>query len=80
MSGQVTNSKPGAAFAARLREAQADAGLSNRELAQRLDISESLLGKWRRGDNHPTFGNIVLLAGILEKPLDFFVPRDEVAA
>jgi transcriptional regulator with XRE-family HTH domain len=59
-------------FGSRLREAQREAGISNRELAQAMDISESLLGKWKRGDSHPSFENAARLAQTLAKPLDFF--------
>ncbi len=39
--------------------------MSNMELAQALGISESLLGKWRRGDSKPSLDNAVGLAGQL---------------
>lgn len=81
MTGQSKAKPPKTIFAARLRTAQLEADISNRALAQTLDISESLLAKWKRGDGHPSFQNAERLARALDKPLDFFTAEpEEVAA
>jgi transcriptional regulator with XRE-family HTH domain len=79
MSGQFKVQSSKTLFGSRLGEAQREAGISNRELAQAMDISESLLGKWKRGDSHPGFENAARLARALDKPLDFFTETDEKA-
>lgn len=61
-----------AIFAQNLRKAQAEAGLSNREVAQALEVSESLLGKWRRGAGKPDLGNAVALARLLGRSVEWF--------
>lgn len=58
-------------FARNLKIAQAEAGLSNREVANALGVSESLLGKWRRGDGKPSVDNAVALAQLVGRPVEW---------
>ena len=67
-------------FGSRLRDAQGDAGLSNRQLAIAADISESLLGKYKRGDSTPGLEIASRLARAVGKPLEFFAEPEEIAA
>lgn len=80
MSGQSKRRPSKTVFGSRLREAQTASGMSNRELAQAMGISESLLGKWKRGDGHPGFENAARLARTLDRPLDFFTQPLKAAA
>lgn len=59
-------------FAAKIRLAQAQAGLTNPQLARTLEVSERLLGKWRAGENRPSMGNLIRLSRILGKPVSWF--------
>jgi transcriptional regulator with XRE-family HTH domain len=81
MTGQNNDSPRDGLFATRLREAQKEAGLSNRQVARDADISESLLGKYRRGESVPGLANAAKLAAAVGKPLDYFAPdAEEIAA
>lgn len=55
-----------------VRAAQAAALISNRELAQRIGVSERLLGKWRSGDITPSWTNIVALGEVLDRDPAWF--------
>jgi transcriptional regulator with XRE-family HTH domain len=66
MAGQKENF-----FAENLRVAQAEANLTNQQVAHALGISESLLGKWRRGASKPSVDNAVALAKIVGRPVEW---------
>lgn len=82
MTGQLSgNLDPRPPVADNLRKAQAASFLSNRELAQRLGVSERLLGKWRSGEITPSWANLVALAKVLERdPAWFYAEHPEVPA
>lgn len=65
--------------AARLREAQAERGITNEQLARDIDVSLRLLQKWRAGDVHPRMHNLVLLSRYFDKPLAWFFTESEAA-
>lgn len=67
-------------FARALCAAQVKAGLSNRELAQRVNVSDSQLGKWKRGDVAPNLDNAVGLASALGVSVEDLAEPDEVLA
>lgn len=72
----------GTIFSRNLKRAQAEAGLANRQLANILGISESLLGKYRRGSVQPGLDNAIKLAEVLGRPVEWFTEdhEDPVAA
>lgn len=80
MTGRPATKPPLSHFARCLRDAQAEAEMSNRELAHDADISESLLGKYRRGESTPGLEIASRLARALGKSLDYFAPDEELAA
>lgn len=81
MTGLAKDTPRDRIFATRLREAQKEAGLTNRQVARDADISESLLGKYRRGESIPGLANAAKLAAVVGKPLDYFTAEpEEIAA
>lgn len=80
MTGQNNGHSSKTFFGARLAEAQKEAELSNRELAYRMDIPESQLAKYKRGDVHPRWKTAERFSEVLEKPLDYFSENEAVAA
>jgi transcriptional regulator with XRE-family HTH domain len=66
--------------AARLKELQAQSGLTNRVVAERVDVDVRLLGKWRAGEVTPSGGNLIALADALGCSADSFYTEMEEAA
>lgn len=60
-------------IAERLREAQAESGLKNEELARQIGISVRLVQKHRAGHNTPDWENLLAYARILGKPVTWFL-------
>ncbi|WP_428055353.1 helix-turn-helix domain-containing protein [Candidatus Avelusimicrobium alvi] len=52
------------------------AGLSQEELAQKLNCTNRTIQIWERGDVVPSLKKIALLAKILGKEISFFLPPD----
>jgi transcriptional regulator with XRE-family HTH domain len=65
-----TPPSPNEDFAARLREARARVGLSQRELADALGISHTQIARYERGVAMPRPGVLVRMADCLSVPLE----------
>lgn len=52
-------------FGARLRELRTGAGLTQRELAKRSGTSSAAISNFEAGNNAPTLGTLMRLAGAL---------------
>jgi transcriptional regulator with XRE-family HTH domain len=59
-------------FADRIKQAQAEAGLTNGELASELDIAIRLLQVWRSGKGAPSAHNLYALAKALDRDVAWF--------
>ena len=57
-------------FADRLKEARRFSGLSQEELAERLDVSRQAVGKWEQGQSYPEVEKLLALCGVLNTSLD----------
>lgn len=57
-------------IAERLVAMRREAGLSQEELAGRLELSRQAISKWERGESAPDMGNLVALADLYEVSLD----------
>ena len=77
MTGQTKN--PSTSFADRLKEAQASARLTNRELALACDVDQRVIARWRKGDVHPNFQNVSKIARATNRPLEFFAEEEAAA-
>ena len=57
-----------------IKQAREDAGLSQKELAERVYKKQTSLSDMERGKAEVSSGTLALLADVLEKPLSFFYP------
>lgn len=61
-------------IAKRLRRAREDAGLSQEEVANKLDLgSHAAYGNYERGITEPNIDNLMKLTRIFGKPLNWFL-------
>lgn len=68
---------PHEAFAAKLREAQAAAGIKNEDLASEVGVSVRLLQVWRSGKGAPGAANLAALTVVLERDAAWFFSQPE---
>ena len=64
------------AYNLRLRELRERRGLSQRQVAERLNVSPGAVARWELGDNKPTMA----LAALLECSTDTLLSRDSPPA
>lgn len=64
-----------ATFAARLRGAMLEQGVTVRQLAEDLGVHERTVEMWRQGTRQPS-DHVVRLARRLAKPADYFYPEE----
>ncbi len=62
-----------AAFAGRLSTAMTEAGLTRRDLAQRIDAHHNRVGEWVRGARWPSIRHLVSLAHVLKVDVDWLL-------
>lgn len=62
-------------FARRLRELRAGAGLTQGEVADRIDGHESAVSRWENGTRFPTMRDLVALAGLFRVSTDDLLGR-----
>ena len=56
-----------------------DAGLSQEQLAEKLDVSRQAIQKWEKGTSVPELGNLVLMSKLFNVSLDALVEGDDTA-
>ena len=57
-------------FADRLKEARRVCGLSQEDLAERLEVSRQAVGKWEQGQSYPEVEKLLTLCAVLNTSLD----------
>ena len=60
----------------RIRDLRTCAGMTQRELADKLGISSVAVAKWESGENRPTADNLERLADIFGCSIDHILGRD----
>lgn len=60
-------------FGTKLFELRKEKGLSQEDLANRLDVTRQTVSKWELGDSTPDLDRLVLLAELFEVSLDELV-------
>ena len=66
-------------FGARLRQLREEAGVSQKELADHLKLSDATISQWEGGVRSPNFVVVVKIAEFLKKEMnDFAVIPDEI--
>ena len=62
-------------FPERLNELMERHGVTAYRISKETDISERLIGYWRKGDKQPTMENIIKLASYFEVTTDYLLGR-----
>ena len=60
-------------FANRLKDARRVCGLSQEELAERLDVSRQAVGKWEQGQAYPELEKLIALCAVLNVSADMLL-------
>ncbi|MBU1671328.1 MAG: helix-turn-helix domain-containing protein [Actinobacteria bacterium] len=63
----------------RIQKAREEAGLSQEELASALGITQSALSNYELGKRRLYLANLEQLAGVLERPLGYFMEEERPA-
>lgn len=56
------------------------AGMTQIDLAKKLDVSESTVINWEKGRSEPTIAQAIMIAEVVNRPLDsiIFLPKSAV--
>ena len=68
------------AFNERLRFLREQRGLSQAEVARRLNIHRITYGQYEQGKRHPDFATLIRIANFYEVSLDYLLGREETDA
>lgn len=60
----------------RIKQLREAAGMSQRELGERIGISGSAVAMWESGENRPSLTNLEKLADVLGVSIDAILGRD----
>lgn len=64
-------------FSERLKKLRKDAGLTQVDVANKLEISQPAYASWERGIKKPTQDNLVKIAQVLNVSVDYLVGNSE---
>ena len=64
-------------FKERLKELRIEKGLSQMQLANILNISQSAIAKWELGKTEPTASAIIAIAKFFEETTDYILGVDD---
>lgn len=59
----------------RLKELRLERGLSQQQLANQIETTQSNIGRWENGINEPTASQLIKLANYFDCTIDFLVGR-----
>lgn len=62
----------------RIKQLREAAGLSQRELGERIGISGPAVAMWESGENRPSLTNLEKLADVLGVSIDAILGRDPI--
>ncbi len=60
-------------FSERLKKARMDKGLTQRELATRVGLSDKSISIYENGKAYPPISNLLMIAKELEKDISYFL-------
>lgn len=66
-------------FSIRLKQLREDAGMSQADLASRIDVSQSTVGMWESGKNMPKPKTLNALAGLFGVSVDYLIGNSDTA-
>jgi transcriptional regulator with XRE-family HTH domain len=61
----------------RIKKERKRKGISQKMLSTRLNISQSNVSEWERGDSRPTIENLIKIADILGVTVDYLIGRTD---
>lgn len=64
-------------LAERLKQTRKVKGLSQKEMAKLINVSQSTIAKWESGTREPSLDDLILLANILGESTDFLLGRSD---
>ena len=64
-------------FSERIAEAIKSSGLSQKEIAEKLNISESNITNWKKGENLPSVEVLFNLCKLLNESADYLLGLDD---
>ncbi len=62
-------------FSLRLAELRREAGLTRKQLAEKLNVSPRLVSYWETGDRECPFDTLVAIADLLDTSVDYLLGR-----
>jgi transcriptional regulator with XRE-family HTH domain len=60
-----------------LKDGREKAGLAQRDVAERIGVAQSTLGRWEKGEIQPDFEALRALAGLYRCKMSDLVPRNQ---
>lgn len=76
---QVRQLPPRSPFAAQLRQALTDDGLTQEQAARKVDVTLRTLQHWLKGNTEPQAATLIRVARALERDPEWFYPEDLAA-
>ena len=64
---------------ARIRAAREAIGISQMELAERLEVEQGTVSRWENGDREPRLTTLAQIAAALDQDLVYFFENEEEA-
>ena len=65
-------------FKERLKELRIEKGLTQKQLAKELNISEDSVYNWEKGRSEPSINDLITLATMLDVTIDYLVGKTEI--
>jgi repressor LexA len=62
----------------KIKKAMDEAGLNQTDLAERLNIQQSMVSHWLRGARNPSINSLKKIAKAVKKPLSYFIVEDTI--
>src|SRR5690625_168254 len=64
-------------FGEKLKKARKEAGLTQEELAKRMNVSRSAVGKWETDKGMPEIENLRLISSMIDVSIDYLLEEGE---
>ena len=65
-------------FQERLKELRIEKGLTQKQLAKELNVSEDSVYNWEKGRSEPSINDLIILATMLDVTIDYLVGKTEI--
>lgn len=65
-------------FHEKLKELRSNSGMSQKQIAEKLNIKQSNISDWENGISRPDYEKLIMLADIFDVTLDELLCRKEI--